>query len=212
MDPYLEDPVLWPGVQQDLITFTKAQLNRLLPPDYATNTRERVYDPVEMPEGFLEILSLREKERVVTVIEVLTYTRSDRGSNGGRAYEMKQKELLASPIHFIEIVLLRECENLDTPRPKFFRKKCDYFVSLHRGSGNHYEVWATTVRHPLPVIQVPLAGDDSTLTLDLQAVFDRSYDEGGYARRIDYAKEPHTLLAPDDATWADALLKEKGYR
>src|SRR5688572_14355588 len=43
MDPYLEDPLLWPGVHQDFITLTKLALNSQLPPHYALNTVERLY-------------------------------------------------------------------------------------------------------------------------------------------------------------------------
>ncbi|MCS7264475.1 MAG: DUF4058 family protein [Armatimonadetes bacterium] len=32
------------------------------------------------------------------------------------------------------------------------------------------------------------------MVLDLQAVFDRCYDEGAYARRIDYHREPAVAL------------------
>ena len=43
MDPYLEDPVIWPGIHQDLITLSKLALNTVLPARYATNTGERLY-------------------------------------------------------------------------------------------------------------------------------------------------------------------------
>ena len=48
---------------------------------------------------------------------------------------------------------------------------------------------------------------DPDLALDLQALFNRCYDEGAYARRIDYAREPAPALADEDAQWADALLR-----
>jgi uncharacterized protein DUF4058 len=50
------------------------------------------------------------------------------------------------------------------------------------------------------------------LVLDLQAVFDRCYDEGPYARRVDYRREPSVLLPRADAEWADQLLRERGLR
>jgi hypothetical protein len=43
MDPYLEHPVLWPGVHQNLITFINVALNASLPPRYFANIGERIY-------------------------------------------------------------------------------------------------------------------------------------------------------------------------
>ena len=43
MDPYLEDPVLWPGVHQGLITGIRNTLNQLLPPGYIADMGERIY-------------------------------------------------------------------------------------------------------------------------------------------------------------------------
>lgn len=43
MDPYLEEPLLWPGAQQGLIGGLRATLNALLPPGYVANVGERLY-------------------------------------------------------------------------------------------------------------------------------------------------------------------------
>src|SRR5437016_2274445 len=43
MDPYLEEPALWPGVHQGLITGIRAALNATLPPGYVADMGERVY-------------------------------------------------------------------------------------------------------------------------------------------------------------------------
>ena len=259
MDPYLEDPALWPGIHQDLITLAKLALNAQLPPHYAVNTGERPYvvqsdrsiypdvtmfevrrgsagglsstadvtaavsdnpwvlivEPVEVREVYLEILALREGERVVTVIEVLSFANKLAGSEGRRLYTRKQKELLASDVHLLEIDLLRQAEHLAAaPREELLHKgRWDYLACLHRGrSGGRFEVWHSTLREPLPRVQVPLSGGDADLLLDLQAVFTRCYDEAGYARRLDYRKEPPRPLSGDDASWADALLRQKKLR
>ena len=41
--------------------------------------------------------------------------------------------------------------------------------------------------------------------VDLQAVFDRNYEEGAYARQIDYAQEPVPPLTSEEALWANTL-------
>jgi len=48
MDPYLEDPQLWPGVHHRLIVYISDQLSPLLRPRYVAAIEERVY--VEGPE------------------------------------------------------------------------------------------------------------------------------------------------------------------
>ncbi|MBI4605312.1 MAG: DUF4058 family protein [Planctomycetes bacterium] len=258
MDPYLEDPVLWPGVHQDFITLTKLTLNARLPSHYALNTGERLYvvqsdrsiypdvamfearepvgrssgatsataavsdapwvlivEPVEVREVFLEILALREGERVVTVIEVLSFTNKAPRSEGRRLYTKKQEELLASDIHMLEIDLLRGGEHLvAAPREQLLHKgRWDYLACLHRDhGGGRFEVWPSTIQKALPRVKVPLSAGDPDLVLDLQGVFTRCYDEAGYARRLDYRKDPSWPLSADDAAWADALLKQKGLR
>jgi hypothetical protein len=57
-----------------------------------------------------------------------------------------------------------------------------------------------------------LVGDDPDIALDLQAIFDRCYDAGGYVRRLDYQRGPVPPLTGDDAVWANALLHERGLR
>src|SRR5271165_1801478 len=43
MDPYLEDPQLWPGVHQSLIVYIRDHLRPLLRPRYVAAIEERVY-------------------------------------------------------------------------------------------------------------------------------------------------------------------------
>ncbi|MFN3653140.1 MAG: DUF4058 family protein [Armatimonadota bacterium] len=43
MDPYLENPLLWPGVHHGLISAIRAQINAVLPEQYVADVGERVY-------------------------------------------------------------------------------------------------------------------------------------------------------------------------
>jgi len=260
MDPYLENPVLWPGVHQGLVTYIRAALNTVLPPGYVADIGERVYivqpersvypdvvvlerpltkaqpeqgaggiatavacdpplvltyEPVEIREVFVEILLVGEESRVVTVIEVLSYSNKTPGHDGRKLYLTKQQEILKSQTHLIEIDLLRTGEHTAAVSREELLKRCkwDYLVCLHRGGqGNRFEVWPITIRQRLPRILVPLAEGDPDVVLDLQAVFNRCYDEGAYARRIDYHRDPPIPLEGEDAEWADKLLREKGLR
>ena len=51
MDPYLEEPGLWPDVHHGLISELQAELNRLLRPRYFARVEERVYISDELDPG-----------------------------------------------------------------------------------------------------------------------------------------------------------------
>jgi hypothetical protein len=173
------------------------------------------YHPVEMREVFIEILSVRDGSRVITVIEVLSPSNKAAGSAGRQLYLTKQQELFESPTHLLEIDLLRYGEHtVVAPRERLLRRgRWNYLVCLHRGGqGNRCEVWPITLRQPLPRIRVPLADGDPDVVLDLQTVFNRCYDEGAYTRRLDYRQEPTPPLDGDDAAWAEQVLRTKGVR
>lgn len=51
MDPYLEDPAVWPGFHHDLASEIMAGLNRLLLPAYIAKVEQRVYVSTEGDPG-----------------------------------------------------------------------------------------------------------------------------------------------------------------
>ena len=61
------------------------------------------------------------------------------------------------------------------------------------------------------MISIPLRPADRDVPLNLQAILDQCYRNGGYDD-IDYRGEPDPPLPPDDASWADGLLREQGRR
>jgi hypothetical protein len=172
-------------------------------------------EAVEVREVFIEIVPIGDETRVVTVIEVLSYANKAAGSDGRELYLTKQQELLQSRVNLIEIDLLRRGEHtLAVPRThNALPGRWDYLMCLHRsGQRGRFETWPRTVRERLPRIHVPLENGLPDVTLDLQTVFDRNYDEGAYARRIDYRREPPTPLRSEDAAWAADLLRQNGVR
>jgi hypothetical protein len=64
----------------------------------------------------------------------------------------------------------------------------------------------------LPRVGIPLRPPDPDIVLDLQALFERCYDSGGYADFIDYHRPPVPPLQGSDAEWAALWLQQQGKR
>jgi hypothetical protein len=172
-------------------------------------------EPVEMREVFVHIVSVADASRVITAIEVLSPSNKASGSPGKELYQSKQRELLASQTHLIEIDLLRRGSHTVAAPQAYLEQQgtWDYLICLHRGGeGQRYEIWARSLRERLPRIRVPLSEGDSDLVLDVQAIFTRCYDEGAYERRINYEGEPQPPFSTEDTEWAHELLRTHGLR
>jgi hypothetical protein len=110
----------------------------------------------------------------------------------------------------VEIDLLRagrpSAENLAL-------RDCDYrIVVLRHEDRPRGKLWPVSVRQPLPVIGIPLRGDDPDVPLDLGAVLNAAYESAAYDMSIDYRKPPDPPLAKPDAEWARQLLKRQPRR
>jgi hypothetical protein len=126
----------------------------------------------------------------------------------------KQRETLGSEIHLVEIDLLRGgAHALAVPKDLVTAQagSFEYMVSIHRyNRPKEFLVYPITLRLRLPKIAIPLSPGDPHVTLDLQDVFDRSYDFGAYRREIDYGKDRIVpRLKTEQADWATNLIKSR---
>lgn len=170
--------------------------------------------PAEVREVFIEIVDLTRGGRVVTVIEFLSPANKTPGE-GRDLYLRKQEDVLSSETHLVEIDLLRTGDHTVAIPPSYLipYQPWHYLISISRATDRgQFEVYPLTMRQRLPRIVIPLLQPDPDAVLDLQAVFERCYENGAYADVIDYAKEPDIPLAPEDAAWADDLLGQEGVR
>lgn len=160
MDPYLEAPGFWPGVQFCLVVYIMRVLNVRLPPNFAADIGKRVYlqkegecDALPERERFVEVVTTGNKKRVVAAIEVLSPANKMPGT-GHREYVSKQQAILQSQTHLLEIDLLRSGSHTVALPERAVREQAgtwDYLFSLHRGGeAEHYQYWSKTVRDPLP--------------------------------------------------------------
>jgi hypothetical protein len=165
----------------------------------------------ELRETYVEIHAGGASERVVTTIEVLSLANKTPGVHGRELYLRKQREVLASQIHLVEIDLLRGGLHTTAVPLRRARAKTgpfDYHVCVHRF--DHLEdffVYPVRLPDRLPEIGIPLLPGDRDVPLDLQAVFDRCYDAGPYRRRIRYGQtEPVPPLEAVHQAWAARLV------
>jgi hypothetical protein len=252
MDPYLEDPTIWPDVHSRFIVYSAEHLQPQLRPRYVAALDERVYiesserrvvpdvairrsmrpedkddvavavavpetddavvvrvHHVEIREPYLQILDLHSGKNVITVIEVISPSNKAPGP-GRDAYQAKQREVLGSTSHLVEIDLLRTGQHvLAVPEWLARRKRYyDYLVCVNRAQQirDRYDLYFRGVRERLPRVRIPLAGDDRDVALDIQAVFARVYDTGDYGEQIDYRAPCRPPLRPADQEWADLLI------
>jgi Protein of unknown function (DUF4058) len=159
--------------------------------------------PERVREAFLTIRE-RETMEVVTVLEVLSPGNKRAGSDGRREYLRKREEVLLSATHLVELDLLRGGERLPTLEAL---PPGDYYAFVCRGQRRFQaEVYAWSLRRPLPPVPIPLAGTDPDVVLDLQAMFTTVYDRAGYDYSLNYRHALMPSLSDADQVWAQQLL------
>ncbi|MBM3236668.1 DUF4058 family protein [Candidatus Poribacteria bacterium] len=156
-------------------------------------------------EGYLEIRD-RKTHEVITVIEVLSPTNKVPGE-GRREYEAKRRQLLYTLTNLVEIDLLRVGEPMEMkPLPN-----SDYRILVRAGwERPKARLYAFSVRQPIPDLPVPLRRGEKEVLLSLGKLLSEIYDRARYDISIDYRQPPEPPLTPEDAAWADELLRAKG--
>jgi hypothetical protein len=167
---------------------------------------------------FVEVRDPTQGHKLITLIEILSPSNKRRGLDR-QAYRKKQDEVLESDASLIELDLLRNGERV-LPHVELaaavgrIEPPPTYLVLINRGWRRlTYQVIPVGLRGPLPRIPIPLKPGEPELPLDLQTIFNRAYDGGPYRRgAVDYGRPPVPPLSGDDATWAEAVLRERGLR
>lgn len=221
MNPYLEQPALWPDVHNRLIATIADALAPQLRPRYYVAIEERTYpfvgedqDVSEVPvldevrETFLEVRS-GAHERVVTVLEILSPANKRAGA-GRTPYSDKRLGIFSTRTNLVELDLLRAGE----PMPvRGWSGRSDYRILVSRGERRpRVELLPFGVRQPIPSPSLPLQPGDTEPRIELGPILHALYDRAGYDLRLNYRTEPDPPLAGDDAAWADALLRTAGLR
>jgi hypothetical protein len=175
-------------------------------PDAPTAVGDYLDEAQRQP--FIEIVHAN-SGAVVTIIEVLSP--SNKVGAGREEYVRKQKQILSSGTHLVEIDLLRGGEHTVACPKERLNLPYHYLMCINRAAQG-WAVYCIPLQRRLPRIGIPLRRPDSDIVLDLQEIFNRCYDNGGYEDFTDYRRAPTPLLGFSDAEWAEMWLTEKGKR
>jgi uncharacterized protein DUF4058 len=166
----------------------------------------------EVREPFVEIYTRSgDGKRLVTSIEILSLSNKTHGEQGRDLYKRKQKELIASQVHVIEVDLLRGGEHTTAVPREAALDACgpfDYHVSV-RPFDDLETLYVYPIRFAdrLPAVDIPLLPGDPSVTIDLQSVFNRCYDCSPYAREIRYGEDAVIpSLPPEQAAWVETIV------
>jgi hypothetical protein len=118
--------------------------------------------------SYVEIRDRKSRD-LVTVVELLSPTNKRMGPDREQ-YLAKRGEILSSPVHLIEMDLLRG----GPPLPAEGRPDCDYSILVSRVELRpDADFWPIGLRERLPQIPVPVHAPDPDAQLDLQVILDR---------------------------------------
>jgi len=191
MDPYLETPELWP-LFQDAFAACLSDTLRSLPGQYDVRVGYRLYhSELEHREPYIEILR-RSDQGLITLLDVATP--SNKTTAAGRdAYRSRRQQAKAAGANHVEIDLVLQGQPLlDYSRDGL--PAWDYAVTVERVSHpQRYEIYTATLARRLPRFRLPLEAAERDSVLDLNAIFERSYDQAEFGKRIDYANPPAIL-------------------
>ncbi len=157
----------------------------------------------EVRHSWVEIRVMPDLE-LVTVIEVLS--RTNKVGEGRADYLTKRRKLKDGGVHLVEIdLLLGGHRVLSRGLPAG-----DYYAIVARSDRRPKgDVYAWSVRDPLPTIPIPLRGDDPDAQVNLAPLVERIYDTGRYALR--FRRRPplpeSAPLDPDDRQWVEAVAR-----
>lgn len=163
---------------------------------------EAVYEE-EIRERYLEVRDVESRE-VVTTIEILSPFNKSGGQRGHIDFMKKRRNVFASPVHWVEIDLIR-----GGIRPAEVANKSEYYALLKRsGTFGLFEVWYIGLREKLPTIAVPLLPGFDDVPLDLQTALDTVYQRAHYGDSIDYdADIPLPKLSAENEAWVREQIK-----
>ena len=220
MDPYLVDDGLWPVFHHQLVMC----LYQILLPGLVDRYRARVsqrhyvteqalFTSVVREEHHEDLIEIRQRNdgRLITLVDVVSPANKTAAA-GRAAYLDKRREGKNAGANLVELDLVLQGQ----PTLEYSRDGLpdwDYAVTVTRATQpERYEIYTATLQKRLPRFRLPLASDDRDTVLDLHTAFTRCYDQGGFAAKIDYRRDPSTALNSEDRQWLNEVLRQQKLR
>jgi hypothetical protein len=161
-------------------------------------------DREEIRQPLIHIIEPAAGNRIVTAIEVLSPDNKLPGP-GRDSYLRKRDEFWNSGTNLVEIDLLRAGEPTVRVSPARLARlrPWHYLVAVTRHQPAKQAVYPVLLQRRLPRVAIPLAADDSDVTLELQAAFTRCWDEGPYPELLHYESAPSGPFDPAELSWCE---------
>jgi hypothetical protein len=220
MNPYLEQEDLWPTFHHQLATGLYQTLLPALVDHYKARVGHRKYvtemvlfTSITREEHHEELIEIRQRgeNRLVTLVEVVSP--ANKTTMAGRdAYLAKRREAKNAAANLVEIdLVLQGKATLDYSRDGL--PDWDYAVTVTRSKQpDRFEIYKATLQERLPRFRLPVAQDDRDVVVDLHTIFTRCFDQCVFANKIDYKRDPATVLTDEDRKWLNDLLKQQKLR
>lgn len=143
---------------------------------------------------------------LVSLLELLSP--ANKAGDGYDKYRAKRNEIFCQKkVHLIELDLLVGGKRLPMRDPL---PAGDFFALVSRGNQRpRAEVYAWTVRQPLPTIPIPLREPDADLLIDLNPIYATVYRRAYYPRSIDYNAPLTVPLPADELAWAEEIARSR---
>ena len=150
----------------------------------------------ELPESYIDIRSDPDDE-LVTCIELLSPT--SKAASGRGEYWAKRAGVLRGTASLVEIDLLLGGRRLEVREPM---PPGDYFAIVSRGDRRPTcEVYAWSIRRPLPRLPIPLRPGEPDVVLDLAAAYETTYTGGRFDRAARHDRPLPGPLSDADRAW-----------
>lgn len=142
----------------------------------------------EYRESWIEIRD--REENLVTSIEILSP--ANKSAGGLSPFQLKRWQLLEGGANLVDIDLLMTGKRLHFRQPL---PAADYYVFVSRTVRRpKTEVIASALPVAIPPVPIPLRSPDPDLTIDLNQVYQTTFERGRYPGRLGYKSD---LVHPD---------------
>jgi hypothetical protein len=170
-------------------------------------------DELELRRQRRIVIYVQDRPRLaVTGIELLSPGNKQPGAVARDRYLEKRASALHGGLHWVEIDLLRGGTRPPIPLP--LPESADYLTYMAQATptGWNHLLYAWALRDPLPVLPIPLLGEDQA-RLDLDRCFAVAYDRIAADDEVNYGAEPPPpALGKSDTNWLGQVLGEAGLR